>query len=329
MSIPLTIDSVKNHYILSKIVGEGTFSKVVKSKRLSDDNAAAIKVFKKKLKSILEVDYLREVQVFRVLGDHPNIIKAHRFIYDPTTSMFCIDMELMQMNLYDYLSLSNRYITEDTAKYIIFNVLKGLEYMNSKGYFHRDVKPENILLNESATIIKIADLGSCSEFETEKRPLTAYIATRWYRSPENLLTSGLYDDKMDIWGCACIFYEMLTKKPLFPGKNAVEQILLIHKAIGSPTDKDLSEITRNKYLTLPFTFPKSTGQGIRRLFLVRPSEACIKFLEDTLVYSPVNRASASTLLKHSFLISYNTPTKKKELTSTTDSHPGPVFTFLI
>ena len=301
-SIPLTIDSLKNHYLLDKVVGEGTFSKVVKTRRIADEELAALKVFKKKLKSILDIDFLREVQVFKILGDHPNIIKANRFIYDPVTSMFCIDMELMDINLYDYLS--RKYITEEKAKFIVFSVLQGLEYMHSKGFFHRDVKPENILISGDAAIIKIADLGSCAKITPERRPLTQYIATRWYRAPENLLTSGLYDEKMDIWGLSCILYELLTKKALFPGKNAVEQISLIHKAIGSPTERDLLEINRNQYFTLPFTFPKTQGYGIRRLFLARPSEDCLNFLEDTLIYSPVNRPSASKLLKHPFLVFY-------------------------
>ena len=303
MSIPLTIDSLKNYYILDKIVGEGTFSKVVKSKRVSDNELIALKVFKKKLKSILDVDSLREVQVFRAFVNHPNIITAHRYIYDPVSSMFCIEMELMTINLYEYLS--KRYTTEEKTKFIIFNILKGLEFMHSKAWIHRDIKPENILLNGDATSVKIADLGSCTRIYTEKRPLTQYIATRWYRAPENLLTSGLYDEKMDIWGISLIMFEILTRKPLFPGKDAIEQISLIHKALGSPSESELYEINRNRYYSLPFTFPKMQGSGIRRMFLTRPSEYCMKFIEDSLIYSPVRRPTAADLLTHPFLMSLN------------------------
>eukprot|EP00834_Sanchytrium_tribonematis_P001403 NODE_34_length_36538_cov_0.612854.p11 type:complete len:375 gc:universal NODE_34_length_36538_cov_0.612854:28898-27774(-) len=317
MSIPLTIDSLKNYYIIDRVIGEGTFSKVVRGKRMSDDNPVALKVFKKKLKSILDVDYLREVQIFKVLGDHPNIIKIHRMIYDPLTCIFCLDLELMDINLYEYLS--KKYINEEKAKFIIHQSLKGLEYIHSKGFFHRDVKPENILLNIDATIVKIADLGSCARISAEVRPLTQYIATRWYRAPENLLTSGLYNEKMDIWGLSCILFEMMTKKPLFPGKNAIEQLLLIHKAIGSPSDQDLIDINHSKTFTLPFTFPKSLGYGIKRLFLARPSEDCIKFIEESLIYSPLHRPTASTLLKHSFLISYSQRKEEARLNSS-DAH---------
>ena len=301
-NIPLTIDSLKNHYILDRVLGEGTFSKVVKARRVSDDQIIALKVFKKKLKSILDVDHLREVQVFKLIGDNPNFIKANGFIYDPVTSIFSLDLEIMDINLYDFLC--KKYITEDKAKFIVYNVLKALEHLHSKKHFHRDIKPENILLNAEGTIVKLADLGSCSKINTEK-PLTQYIATRWYRAPENLLTTGLYDEKMDIWGVSCILYEMLTKKPLFPGKNAFEQVTLINKAIGSPTEQELLEINRNQYSTLPFTFPKTNGYGLRRLFLARPSDDCISFIESALKYSPIARPSASALIKHPFLTPYN------------------------
>jgi renal tumor antigen len=79
----------------------------------------------------------------------------------------------------------------------------------------------------------LADFGSCRGI-LSKQPYTEYIATRWYRSPECLLCDGIYGYKMDIWGAGCVLYEILTKNPLFPGSNELDQIHRIHAILGAP-----------------------------------------------------------------------------------------------
>jgi renal tumor antigen len=91
--------------------------------------------------------------------------------------------------------------------------------MHRNGIYHRDIKPENILI--SGEIVKLADLGSCWGIYS-KPPFTEYISTRWYRSPECLLTDGYYNHKMDYWGVGCVFFEILTLTPLFPGANELD-----------------------------------------------------------------------------------------------------------
>ena len=128
----------------------------------------------------------------------------------------------------------------------------------SKGIFHRDIKPENILvrgdihtvpipfpnanpaspyhLTTSFPIVKLADFGSCRGIHS-KMPYTEYIATRWYRSPECLLFDGVYTYKMDVWGIGCVFFELVTKVPLFPGDDEVDQLHKIHHVLGTPSDR--------------------------------------------------------------------------------------------
>ena len=104
-----------------------------------------------------------------------------------------------------------------------FSVLSfvGLEHMHRKGIFHRDIKPENILI--TGDVVKLADFGSCRGIYS-KPPFTEYISTRWYRPPECLLTDGYYNHKMDYWGIGCVFFEVLTLTPLFPGTNELDQV---------------------------------------------------------------------------------------------------------
>lgn len=65
-------------------------------------------------------------------------------------------------------------------------------------------------------------------------PFTEYISTRWYRAPECLLTDGYYGFKMDLWSVGCVFFELATLRPLFPGANEVDQLAKIHGVLGVP-----------------------------------------------------------------------------------------------
>lgn len=111
--------------------------------------------------------------------------------------------------------------------------------MYSKGIFHRDIKPENILIKDNT--IKLADFGSCRGIHS-KQPFTEYIATRWYRSPECLLCDGIYNYKMDMWGGGCVLYEIISKVPLFPGSNELDQLHRIHAVVGTPAAKLLKKM---------------------------------------------------------------------------------------
>ena len=116
----------------------------------------------------------------------------------------------------------------------------GISLFNtSKGIFHRDIKPENILIKDN--VIKLADFGSCRGIHS-KQPYTEYIATRWYRSPECLLCDGIYNFKMDLWGAGCVLYEVITKAPLFPGSNELDQLHRIHGVLGTPSQKLLKKM---------------------------------------------------------------------------------------
>ena len=140
----------------------------------------------------------------------------------------------MEMNLYEAIKDRKKYLPEKKAKSWIFQTLKALEFMHRNGIFHRDIKPENILIRNN--YVKLADLGSCKGMYSNP-PFTEYISTRWYRSPECLLTDGYYNYKMDIWGLGCVFFEILTLVPLFPGDDEIDEVNKINSILGSPSDE--------------------------------------------------------------------------------------------
>lgn len=121
-------------------------------------------------------------------------------------------------------------------------MMKSIHHMHSNGIFHRDIKPENVLV--LGNTLKVCDFGS-SRTTTAHGPLTEYISTRWYRSPECLLTKGSYSASMDIWSAACVLYELYCNIPLFPGKSEPDQIDLIYNLLGIPPAHVIAMFKKN------------------------------------------------------------------------------------
>jgi p38 MAP kinase len=103
---------------------------------------------------------------------------------------------------------------------------------------HRDLKPSNILINENCDL-KICDFGLA---RLQDPQMTGYVSTRYYRAPEIMLTWQKYDIEVDVWSAGCIFAEMLSGRPLFPGKDHVNQFSIITELLGSPPDEVIQTI---------------------------------------------------------------------------------------
>ena len=200
----------------------------------------------------------------------------------------------MEMNLYQAIEGRKKYLPEKKVKYWIYQTLKALETMHKKGIFHRDIKPENILLLKNK--VKLADLGSCKGMYS-KPPFTEYISTRWYRSPECLLTDGYYNYKMDIWGLGCVFYEMLTLEPLFPGDDEIDQVNKINYILGSPPNDLFEKFVKNSAHRNEFNFEYQKGIGINR-YLTHVSHNCVDLIGKMLIYDPDLRPTATECLNH-------------------------------
>ena len=200
----------------------------------------------------------------------------------------------MEMNLYEAIENRKKYLPEKKAKYWIYQILKALEYMHKNGIFHRDIKPENILLLKNR--VKLADLGSCKGMYS-KPPFTEYISTRWYRSPECLLTDGYYNYKMDIWGLGCVFYEILTLEPLFPGDDEIDQVNKINYILGSPPNDLFEKFVKNSAHRNEFNFEYQKGVGINK-YLSHVSANVVDLIGKMLIYDPDLRPTARDCLNH-------------------------------
>nr|XP_005562296.1 PREDICTED: MAPK/MAK/MRK overlapping kinase isoform X3 [Macaca fascicularis] len=254
---------MKNYKAIGKI-GEGTFSEVMKMQSLRDGNYYACKQMKQ------------------------------RFESDRKSGSLALICELMDMNIYELIRGRRYPLSEKKIMHYMYQLCKSLDHIHRNGIFHRDVKPENILIKQD--VLKLGDFGSCRSVYS-KQPYTEYISTRWYRAPECLLTDGFYTYKMDLWSAGCVFYEIASLQPLFPGVNELDQISKIHDVIGTPAQKTLTKFKQSRAMN--FDFPFKRGSGIP-LLTTNLSPQCLSLLHAMVAYDPDERIAAHQALQHPY-----------------------------
>jgi renal tumor antigen len=280
-------------YRLISKKGEGTFSEVLKAQCIKTGQYVAIKCMKNTFESIDQVNNLREIQALRRLSPHPNIITLLEVLYDQPSGRLALVFELMDMNIYELIRERRHYLGGNKVRGFMYQLCRAMDHMHRNGIFHRDIKPENILIH--GDVLKLADFGSCRGIYS-KQPFTEYISTRWYRAPECLLTDGYYSYKMDIWGLGCVFFEIMSLYPLFPGTNELDQVGKIHQIMGTPSPELLSNFQK-KSSHMDFNFPAQEGTGLVPL-LNHVSADCVDLLNKLLQYKPDDRLSARQALRH-------------------------------
>uniref|UniRef100_H0VWS4 mitogen-activated protein kinase n=1 Tax=Cavia porcellus TaxID=10141 RepID=H0VWS4_CAVPO len=229
-------------------IGEGTFSEVLKMQSLRDGGFYACKQMKQHFDSVEQVNNLREIQALRRLNPHPNILTLHEVVFDRKSGSLALICELMDMNIYELIRGRRRPLSERKIMLYMYQLCKSLDHMHRNGMFHRDVKPENILIKQD--VLKLGDFGSCRSVYS-RQPYTEYISTRWYRAPECLLTDGFYTSKMDMWSAGCVFYEIASFPCLLCPWRELDQISKIHDVIGTPAPKTLTKFKQ----CIPPDFP--------------------------------------------------------------------------
>eukprot|EP00002_Diphylleia_rotans_P039135 TRINITY_DN9006_c0_g1_i18.p1 TRINITY_DN9006_c0_g1~~TRINITY_DN9006_c0_g1_i18.p1 ORF type:complete len:475 (-),score=107.35 TRINITY_DN9006_c0_g1_i18:442-1791(-) len=267
----------------------------------------AIKRMKNQFESMEQVNNLREIQALKRLSPHPHIVRLVEYIYDKSSCKLGLVFELMDMNLYETIRGRRQYLSEKKLKWYMYQLIVALDHMHQNGIFHRDIKPENILVKDDH--LKLADFGSCRGVYS-KQPYTEYISTRWYRAPECLLTDGYYSAKMDIWGMGCVFFEITSLYPLFPGSNELDQIHKIHAIMGTPPQELLAKFRRfSQHVTI--TFPPVEGTGLDSL-LPHASSDALDLMKKMLIYNPDDRVTTRQCLRHPYFKEFRDSEKKAQ-----------------
>jgi len=292
-------------YDIIRRLGGGSFADVFLGKEIATSDMVAIKVLKKKYRKLDQCNELREVVSLQKLckeslssqKGYDNIIKLKEIIFEKKNGKLSLVFEYMETDLYELMKKrSPSRLSEDEIKDITYQILLGLYHMHKYGFFHRDMKPENLLLTGKK--VKIADFGLAREIRSIP-PFTEYVSTRYYRAPECILRSQNYNSPVDIWAVGCIMAEMyMHPMPLFYGSSEKEVFIKICTTLGSPNKNNWNEGV-NQASKIGMKYPQSSGTDLANIVIGASPEA-IDLMKQMLKWAPSARATAANLLNHPF-----------------------------
>ena len=278
------------------IIGKGTFGIVYRAKKDQSDEILAIKrVFQDKRYHNRELEILKELK-------HPNIINLRHYFYtkgekDDEIYLNCVTDYLPQV-LSRILSVNfqtRKQLDPFIAKLYAYQMLLSIKYIHSIGITHRDIKPQNVLVDQKTNKIKLCDFGSAKKLVKGQKSL-AYICSRYYRAPELIFGSTQYDSQIDVWSMGCVIGELVLGRPLFPGDSPSDQLVEIIKILGTPTKEDI--ISMNPQFQ-EHKFPSIKPTPWEKIFKNRKiPEHFVDLISKLLVYNPKIRLTAEKALEH-------------------------------
>lgn len=304
---------MENKYTVQQIIGEGASGVVCSAIDNVTGELVAVKRVSRGFDKVpVSVRILRELKFLRLLRGHENIVEIKDILVPGSTKDFndvFVVFELMPTDLAHVLR-SKTELSPLHVQYFMYQLLRGIYFLHTAGVFHRDLKPNNILINNQCSL-RICDFGLArAAFDDEPDMVfwTDYVATRWYRAPELIMTHYTkYSTAIDIWSAGCIFAEMLGKgQPLFPGKNGYDQLQLMTSVIGSPSAEAINKVQSARVREHFQMLPTKRRRPFSEMFPHAAREAC-SLLEWLLDFDPAKRPTALEALGHPFFKGFYEP----------------------
>ncbi|XP_066256713.1 cyclin-dependent kinase 2-like isoform X2 [Euwallacea similis] len=237
---------------------------------------------------------MREITLLKGVR-HSSIVELLDVMY--TTDQLYLVFEYLELDLKKYMDNSKHPFEQELVRNYMKQLLDAMAYLHSHRILHRDLKPQNLLVDREGHI-KLADFGLSRSFSLPTRTYTHEVVTMWYRAPELLLGEKMYCTGVDIWSLGCVMAEMLLKRALFPGDSEIDQLYKIFKVLGTPTEESWHGVS----LLPDFKplFPQWQSQNFQNIFRFHCLEE-EQLLEYMLVYDPAKRKTAKELLKLNYI----------------------------
>ena len=241
--------------------------------------------------AIREISLLKELQ-------HPNIVRLYDVVHTP--NRLTLVFEFLDLDLKKYTDAIAGGLELPMLRQLLFQLVRGIAYCHQQKVLHRDLKPQNLLINREGEL-KLADFGLARAFGIPVRQYTHEVVTLWYRAPDVLMGSRRYTTPVDIWSIGCIIAEMHNGRPLFPGTSEADQLDLIFRMLGTPNEAVYPGIA-----ALPDYKPAAYRQCARPESLAHlveglPAEG-VDLMQRMLQFDPGKRITAREALEHPFLV---------------------------
>ena len=182
------------------------------------------------------------------------------------------------------------------VKLYAYQAFRALAYIHSMGICHRDIKPQNLLIDPATHVLKVCDFGSAKKLEKDKVNVS-YICSRYYRAPELIFGATDYTPAIDVWSVGCVVAELLVGQPLFPGESGVDQLVEIIKVLGTPTRDQIHSMNPSYS---EFKFPTIKANPWSKLFRQRTNKDAIDLISKVLVYDPKRRLKPFEAMNHPY-----------------------------
>jgi glycogen synthase kinase 3 beta len=232
--------SKKPRYTPESVIGSGSFGVVYRARSIDTGEVVAIKKVRedKRYKN-------RELAIMRTV-QHPNIVTLKNYFYSRISRDIFLNlvMEYIPETLYSTVrkhAKARQSIPFLHVKLYMYQMFRALAYCHHRGICHRDIKPQNLLLDPKSHTVKLCDFGSAKELK-DGEPSVAYICSRYYRAPELIFESAYYKSPIDVWSLGCVFGELFLTVPLFQGERSVDQLVEIIKVLGTPSTDEIKEL---------------------------------------------------------------------------------------
>merc|ERR1712072_970577 len=236
---------------------------------------------------------IREISLLKELN-HPNIVRLYDVIH--TERKLTLVFEYLDQDLKKFIDVCDGGLPVDVLRSFLLQLIKGVSFCHHHRVLHRDLKPQNLLINMEGEL-KLADFGLARAFGIPVRSYTHEVVTLWYRAPDVLMGSRKYSTPVDIWSVGCIFAEMVSGRPLFPGNADADQLQKIFKILGTPSESVWPTITELPDWKPDFTIyePQSWSAVVPNL-----DPAGIDLLAHMLKYDPLQRVSGRAAMEHDY-----------------------------
>ena len=285
----------------NNVIGKGAFGKVrLAIVKETGEKVAIKKVFQDRRYKNRELPIMQELH-------HPNIVELKSYYCtkaencnDDEFYLNCI-MEYVPQTLSDLISQNRKNHTKFdnmTLKIFSYQMLKCIGYLHSLGICHRDIKPQNILINPEDNTLKLCDFG-CAKHLVKTESNIAYICSRFYRPPELVVGATFYTTQVDVWSMGCVIAELVLNKPIFAGKSATDQFSEIMKILGAPKQEEIKAM--NDKFKGYSKIPKIEGRTWKDVFKGKTNdELFIDLVSNLLVYIPLKRFTPYQALCHPY-----------------------------
>ncbi|VTJ77026.1 Hypothetical predicted protein, partial [Marmota monax] len=279
-------------YIKLEKLGEGTYATVYKGRSKLTENLVALKEIRLEHEEGAPCTAIREVSLLKDLK-HANIVTLHDIVH--TDKSLTLVFEYLDKDLKQYMDDCGNIMSMHNVKLFLYQILRGLAYCHRRKVLHRDLKPQNLLINEKGEL-KLADFGLARAKSVPTKTYSNEVVTLWYRPPDVLLGSSEYSTQIDMWGVGCIFFEMASGRPLFPGSTVEDELHLIFRLLGTPSQETWPGVSSSDEFK-NYNFPKYKPQPLINHAPRLDSEG-IELITKFLQYESKKRVSAEEAMKH-------------------------------